>query len=334
MKEKLKVDLTAVSLKQLRVLKAVAAGGSFSKASQLLNVTPPAVTLQMKLLEQAVTMPLVERANRKLRLTDAGRQVLEAAHRIEATLGECAEALQSLSGAERGGVAVGVISTAKYFAPRALAVFTKAHPGIDMRLTIGNRKKTITALENYDLDLTIMGRPPDSFEVESAVIGDHPHIIIAPPDHPLARDYALLPRRSADQTAGRTTGHPTGRSKSLSVLQLASETFLLREDGSGTRALMQRLFAKQGLDPGLGLQIGSNETIKQAVMAGLGIALISAHTVAAELSDGRLVALNVASMPLVRKWYVVRRRDKRLLPAAQSLWDFLAACGRDFLPRT
>ena len=266
-------------------------------------------------------MPLVERSNRKLRLTDAGRQVLEAAHRIEAALAECTHSLQALSGAESGGVAIGVISTAKYFAPRALAAFTRAHPGIDMRLTIGNRESTIAALENYDLDLTIMGRPPEGFEVESSVIGDHPHVIIAPPDHPLAQDYGLTRRRKPR------------KAKSLSVLQLASETFLLREDGSGTRLLMQRLLAKEGLEPDLGLQIGSNETIKQAVMAGLGIALISAHTVAPELEDGRLVTLNVASMPVVRKWYVVRRSDKRLQPAARSLWDFLAASGREYLPK-
>ena len=255
-------------------------------------------------------MPLVQRRGRKLRPTDAGRILLETTSRIEKALQECAEALESLNGIERGRVAVGVIGTAKYFAPMALAAFQKAHAGVDMQLTIGNRQEMIAALANYDLDMAIMGRPPSKeFEVDSSVIGDHPHIIIAPTDHPLA-----------------------GKKK-IPVLHLAGETFLLREEGSGTRALMQRLFAQQGVEPNLGMEIGSNETIKQAVMAGLGIAMISAHTVAAELNDGRLVALNVVGMPLIRKWYVVKRTGRRLLPAARALWDFLSSSGKAYLPK-
>ncbi len=310
MKEKLNSNLRAISLKQLRVLKAVVARGSISGAAQILSVTPPAITLQMKLFEQSVGLPLVQRINKKLRPTDAGRLLLESANRIEETLAECGNALEALSGIERGRVAVGVIGTAKYFAPKALAHYQKAHRKVDMRLTIGNRQEMIAALENYDLDLAIMGRPPaGEYRVDANVIGDHPHIIIAPPDH-----------------------HKAAKKK-ISVIQLAGETFLLREEGSGTRLLMQRLFAQQGMAPNLGLQIGSNETIKQAVIAGLGIAMISAHTVAAELADGRLIALNVTGMPVVRKWYVVKRSDKRLLPAAQSLWDFLSSSGKDYLPK-
>ena len=308
MKEKLNVMVQRISLKQLRMFAAAVRKGTMSGAAQELNVTPPAVSLQIRALEQAAGMPLLERTKSGLRPTDAGRQVLDTAYRIEAALTECGETLEALQGIDGGRVAVGVVSTAKYFAPRALAAFAKSHPNVGMKLSIGNRGETIAALKNYDLHLAIMGRPPEDFDVESSIIGDHPHIIIAPPDHPLASR------------------------KRIAVTELTKETFLLREEGSGTRLLMQRLFAEEGVSPNLGMQIGSNETIKQAVMAGLGIALISAHTVAAEIGDGRLVPLNVSKLPVQRQWFVVKRSDKRLLPASQALWDFLAASGEKYLP--
>ncbi len=164
------------------------------------------------------------------------------------------------------------------------------------------------ALRSYDLDFAVTGRPPEDSEVEKTVIGDHPHIIVGPADHALARR------------------------KRIALKDLAEETFLLREQGSGTRLLMQRIFSDAGLSPNLGMEIGSNETIKQAVMAGLGIALISSHTVSAEIADGRLAAFNVNGLPVIRQWFVVKQRDKRLLPAARALWDFFATSGAEFLP--
>lgn len=307
-KEKLNLAMPRVTLKQLRALDAAVRTGTITAAAQSLSVTPPAITMQMRLLEEIAGLPLVERRDSGLRPTDAGRAVLDAAHRCEAALESCAEELAALKGAGGGRVAVGVVSTAKYFAPRALAAFATAHPGVEMRLSVGNRGETIAALQDYELDFAVMGRPPDSFEVEQAVIGDHPHIIVVPPDHPMAN------------------------LRSIAISDLAGETFLLREEGSGTRLLMQRLFAEVGLTPTTGMEIGSNETIKQAVMAGLGIALISAHTVAPELHDGRIAMLDVEGLPVMRQWFVVRRRNKQLLPASQALWDFLAASGAGFLP--
>lgn len=308
MKEKLSPNIRRVTLKQLRVLSAVVRAGTLSSAAHALNVTAPAVALQMRLIEEAAGVPLVERTEEGLRATDGGREVLAAAVRVEAALTDCGEALEALSGVNGGRVSVGVVSTAKYFAPRALAGFAKAHPNVEMRLQVGNREEAIAALRNYGLDFAVMGRPPENFDVESAVIGKHPHIIIGPPDHPLARR------------------------KRIALADLAGETFLLREQGSGTRLLMHRLFSEARLTPTLGMEIGSNETIKQAVMAGLGVALISAHTVSAELKDGRLIAFNVSGLPMMRQWFVVKRRQKRLLPAAKALWDFLATSGAEFLP--
>ncbi len=308
MKGKLKHPISRVTLKQLRALVATTREGTFSAAAQSLSLTPPAVTMQMNLLEEAAGLPLLERTESGLRPTDAGQIVLDTARRCEAALEACGEALQMLEGASGGRVTVGVVSTAKYFAPRALAAFSHAHPDVEIRLAVGNRSETIEALRDHELDFAVMGRPPQSFGVDQEVIGDHPHYIVAPPDH-----------------------HMAGKRK-ITISELAQETFLLREEGSGTRMLMQRLFAEIGLSANIGMEIGSNETIKQAVMAGLGIALISVHTVAAEVNDGRLAILDVEGLPAVRQWFVVRRGDKQLMPASQALWDFLAVSGVDFLP--
>ncbi|WP_038034021.1 LysR family transcriptional regulator [Thermopetrobacter sp. TC1] len=298
-----------VTLKQLRALQAVAESGSVTAAAQRLHVTPPAVSLQLKLLEEHAGIALLERAPEGLRLTSAGQVVLDAIHQIEGVLKACALSLEEMKGVSGGSVRVGVVSTAKYFAPRALAAFMKEHPEIDIRLQVGNRNDTVEALANYDLDFAIMGRPPDTFEVSRSIIGPHPHVLVCPPDHPLAGRNDLRP---AD---------------------LAHETFLMREKGSGTRTLTEKLIARLDIEPKIGMEIGSNETIKQAVMAGLGIALISAHTVATELRDGRLGLLRLPGLPLMRQWYVVRRKEKRLMPAAAALWEFMAAQGAAFLPR-
>jgi LysR family transcriptional regulator for metE and metH len=308
MKEKLNREMRRVTLKQLRALEAVVKTGSLSGAAQEMHVTPPAIALQIRQLEAAAGMPLFQRTAHGLRTTDGGREMLSTAALIHDALAECGEALETLRGMDGGRVSVGVVSTAKYFAPRAIAAFAKTHPKVEMQLHIGNRAEMIEALRNYDLDLAITSRPPEDFEVESAEFGDHPHIIIGPPDHRLAR------RRR------------------IAFADLARETFLLRENGSGTRHLMQQLFSEAGLNPNRGMEIGSNETIKQSVMAGLGIALISAHTVCAEIQDGRLVPFDVRGLPMVRRWYVVKRKDKRLLPAAHAVWDFLASSGARYLP--
>ncbi len=309
MKERLSSFARRTSLRQLRALGAVVATGTISAAAERLGLTPPAIGQQLRLLEAAFgDMPLVERIGAVQRPTEAGREALAALERIEAALQDCADAIEALQGTARGRIAVGVIGTAKYFAPFALAAFNRDQPGLELRIYVGNREEIVAGLGSLDMDLAIMGRPPDDMPIERTVIGDHPHVIIAAPDHPLA-------------------GRP-----GLDLAQVARETFLLREPGSGTRDLMRRVFADAGLPLPSGVEIGSNETIKQAVMAGMGIALLSAHTIAAELRDGRLAILPVAGLPITRQWFVVRHRDKRLLPAAQALWHFLEQRGATFLP--
>jgi DNA-binding transcriptional LysR family regulator len=298
-----------ITVKQLRLLTAAARGGSFAAAAEACHVTPPAVTMQMRQLEDDVGLPLFERDGRGLRLTAAGKEILAAAERIDAILADCAAGLAGLKSLAGGRVAVGVVSTAKYFAPQMLAAFARTHPGIDIELVIGNREDTITAFQSGRLDVAVMGRPPEGVEVESALIGDHPQVIIAPPEHPLAKRRAIPPR------------------------DIAGETLLMREMGSGTRLLAERFLEQHSIKPRIGMEIGSNETIKQAVIAGLGIAFISGHTIASEIQDGRLAVLDVAGLPEVRHWFVVRPAAKRLMPAAGALRDFLVAEGERFLPK-
>jgi LysR family transcriptional regulator for metE and metH len=264
--------------------------------------------MQMHQLETVAGLPLIERQGRRFTLTAAGHEVFAAAERIEAILADCTAGLAALKTLASGRVSVGVVSTAKYFAPQMLAAFARAHPGVDIELIVGNREDTIAAFQSGRFDVAIMGRPPEGIRVESALIGEHPQVIIAPPDHPLAKRRSISPR------------------------EIAKQTILMREIGSGTRSLAEKYLAAHGIEPRIGMEIGSNETIKQAVMAGLGIAFISAHTIAAEISDGRLAILDVVGLPEIRQWFVVRPAVKRMMPADRSLRDFLVAEGQRFLP--
>ncbi len=297
-----------VTLKQLRALAAVIEAGSVTGAAKRLNVTPPAVTMQVQLLEELLAVPLLDRLGERFKPTDAGREVIETARRIEAELHNCAASIEALRNLVGGRVAVGVVSTAKYFAPHALGAFRREYPQIELTLTVGNREEIIAALKADRIDVAVMGRPPDDLAVDMHLMGDHPHVIIASPDHPWA-----------------------GR-KGLKAVDFANETFLVREPGSGTRMLMERFFAEAGIRPVMGMEVGSNETVKQAVMAGLGFSFISAHTIAAEIESGRLALLDVEGLPIVRQWFVAKRSDKRLAPAATAVKAFLVERGRQFLP--
>ena len=296
-----------VTIKQLRSIAAVIRTGRIVNAARGLNLTTPAITSQIKLLEEELGVALFDRTREGMRPTAAGLAVYGAASRVLAQLDECADAIRDLKGLKGGSIGVGVVSTGKYFAPRIMAAFLHAHPDIDIKLTIGNRGEIIDAVRDYAVDFAIMGQPPADFAVQSTRLGDHPLVIIVPPDHRL-----VARRRVAKR-------------------ELAGERFLLREKGSGTRANFETVFADIG-EPLLTVEFGSNETIKQGVMAGLGIAPISGHTVAAELMDGRLVALDVADFPIKRHWYVVHRADRSPSPTAAAFLDFLVDKGAGFLP--
>jgi LysR family transcriptional regulator, low CO2-responsive transcriptional regulator len=302
--------LRELTIRQLRALAAVQKSRSVTAAARQLHLTQPAVTLQLRNLQVLAGLPLIQRTGDGMLLTDAGREVLALADRIEAAIADCRTTLEMMAGKAAGRISIGAVSTAKYFVPFMISGFCKLHPNIDVTLSIGNRQEIGTALRGYDLDFAIMGRPPADIDMDVHLIGDHPHVIIAPTSHRLAR------------RAG------------IALTDLANETFLTREPGSGTRGLMEQLFEVAAIRPKIGLAMSSNETIKQAVIAGLGVAFISAHTVAAELDERRLVTLDVDGLPVIRQWYVLSRKDKVLLPPAQAMLEFLSAKGTQFLPRT
>jgi DNA-binding transcriptional LysR family regulator len=297
-----------MTIRQLRALSAVHATGSITSAANRLALTQPAVTLQLRSLQALAGLPLMQRTSGGMTLTDVGRMVLSLAERIELALHDCEQALDVIAGRTGGRVSIGAVSTAKYFVPFAIAAFSRKFPKIDVTLKIGNRQEIHQALRGYDLDIAIMGQPPADVEVEMRLLGEHPHVIVASADHPLSR------RRKC------------------SLSDLADETFISREPGSGTRMLMERFFEKAKLKPKIGLEAGSNETIKQAVIAGLGIAFISQHTIAHELDEGRLVAIDLEGLPVMRRWHAIRRSDKILLPAAQAMLEFLGSEGPHHLP--
>jgi LysR family transcriptional regulator, low CO2-responsive transcriptional regulator len=298
-----------VSLKQLRVVAAVARTGKVLAAAEILGVTPPAVTLQLRQLEDSLGMALFERSRDGMKLTSAGRHLMDSILRIETELASCAEGFDAMRGLKGGSVSIGVVSTAKYFAPAALGAFKRKHPQVELRLYVANREDTIRALAALELDVAIMGRPPEHLDLRATLLGEHPHILVAAPDHRLAQRQALT------------------------IADFSGETFLVREQGSGTRTLMERMLSEANIAPHVAMEISSNETIKQAVMAGLGIAFISAHTVAAEIEMRRLVMLKVAGLPMLRQWWVVQNKEKRLMPAAEALWRFLECEGPGFLPQ-
>ncbi|MBK8322558.1 MAG: LysR family transcriptional regulator [Betaproteobacteria bacterium] len=289
------------TVRQLRVFDAVARHRSFSRAAEELHLSQPAVSMQVKALEAQAGLPLLEQVGKKIFLTEAGQVVHGRANTVIRELAEADEALAALQGLTEGRLPIAVVSTAKYFAPPLLARFLRAHPAVKLELAIDNREAVIAKLGANEVDLAIMGRPPAELDTASQAFAPHPHVVIAPAGHPLA-----------------------GR-KRLRLEDLARERFVVREPGSGTRTLLEKHFADRGLTVPVAMQMASNETIKQAVIAGLGLSFLSRHTLGLELAAGRLVALDVVGMPLLREWYVVHLAPKRLLPVASACRAFILA---------
>lgn len=282
------------SLRQLEVLRSVARLRSFTAASRALHVTQPAVSMQIRELEESCGLALFERVGRRIHLTEAGEELARCAERIAESLDQTRERLDALRGLHAGVLKLGAVSTAKYFAPSMLSEFQRQYPAVTIRFSVGNRQEMIRNLEANESDLIIMGRPPSGLRTAAEPFAPHPLAVVAAPDHPLA-----------------------GRRR-IPVQALAQESFVIRERGSGTRAAMETFFEERGARYQATMEAGSNETIKQAVIAGMGISFISLHTVGLELRTRRLVVLDVEGLPVMREWYVLHLQGKRLLPIAAA----------------
>jgi DNA-binding transcriptional LysR family regulator len=302
--------LDALTLKQLRALIAVSKTGSLTAAAEATSLTPPAIHSQIKNLEIALGTEMLMRSPSLSGLvpTHDGKLVVETAQQIEAILSRLGQQLRALKQGKRGQVALGVVSTGKYFAPGLIRRLNGLCPDIEISLRVGNRETVITELDRGTIDLAIMGRPPRMPEVVAVPLGSHPHSIILPPDHPLAD------------------------TRNFDTDVLLRQTFIAREPGSGTRILMQRYL--DGVSEGRELRLiemDSNETIKQAVIAGLGIAMLSLHTVSEELRHGRVKLLRAPGLPVIRHWYLVYQAATVLpAPAAEIVSQVTAMNGSYF----
>lgn len=303
--------LDTLTFKQLRALSSVATTGSISRAAEQLHLSPPAVHSQLRSLEANFGCEMLIRdSHGRFVATDEGVALLEAHNRSQAGLRLAINRIDALHKGLAGLVVLGVVSTGKYFAPSLVAQLRKTHPDIKVVLKIGNRNMIMQALEDRAIDLAIMGRPPRMPAVTAYVIGDHPHVLVVPPGHKLLE----LPRIDPED--------------------ILAEPFILREEGSGTRILCVRYLDRiGGGQPYESVEMGSNETIKQAVIAGLGIALISVHAVTEELRSYRLIAPVIKDIPIMRSWFILHRQDQALTGATERVLEFIRDQKGAFLPR-
>lgn len=286
------------TLRQLRIYDAVSRHLSYSRAAEALYLTQPAVSMQIKQLEESVGVPLLEQLGKKIYLTDAGREFQNTCRNILQQVSDADSMFDEFKGMS-GKLNIHVVSTAGYFTPQLLAEFCKRYPKAKASLKVSNREILLQSLANNEMDMAIMGRPPEGLDLDATAFMDNRLVIIAPVQHPLANE------------------------RNIPMSRLAQETFLVREQGSGTRIAMERFFSAQNIHLTTGTEMSTNEAIKQAVQAGMGLGILSLHTVQLELELKRLIVLDVESFPVHRHWYVIHRKGKRLTSIAQAFKDFL-----------
>ena len=288
-----------ITIRQLKVFESVARHLSYTRAAEELHLSQPAVSMQIKQLESVIGHPVMEQFGKKNYLTAAGLEMQHYGRQILQLLSETEDVLEDLKGLRKGTLDIAVATTANDFATQMLAEFSHQHDEINFRLDVTNRKSLLSQLDNNEKDLVIMGHPPEGLDVEMELIMENPLVVIASPNHPLA-----------DQ-------------QQISLEELAEYTFVLREKTSGTRIAMERFLQEHGMVMTHSMEMTSNEAIKQSVRAGLGLGVVSVHTVGLELEAKRVVILNVVDFPIMRHWYVVYKKGKRLSVIAQAFKQFV-----------
>jgi len=301
-----------LTLRQMEVLAAAARTGSYTRAAQVLHLTQPAVSMQIRQLEEQAGLPLFEPVGRGVALTDAGRALLDYAQRIIALVEEADEVITAMRGGNRGRLSLAVASTANQFASRILAAFVAEHPGVTVSLEVTNRETVLKRLVDNVPDLAVMGEVPAELGLVAEPFMANPLVVIAATDHPL---------RAQAEASGAE----------LPLATVIEEPFVVRERGSGTRSAMERLFRQRGIKLKAATEMSENEAIKQAVAAGLGLGLVSQHTLELELATGRLAVLPVEGFPIERQWFLVHRRGKYLSPVAHGFRRFVLEQARSFV---
>lgn len=299
------MNLRKITLHQLRLFRCLGTYLSFTRVSEELHLSQPAVSIQIKRLEEAIGQPLIEHIGKKIFLTQAGERLFDTTQEVLNRLNELNEDMDGMSEKIEGPLKVSAITTAKYFMPHLLGAFVRDFPEVIPRLNITNQSKVIHRLEENLDDLVIMGTVPENLELESSYFLDNPLVVVANPEHPLA-----------------------GRKK-IPLERIAQERFLSRESGSGTRKARKQLFSKHGLEAKTYMELGSSEAIKQAVIAGMGISVLSMHSLKFELDAGLLITLNVEHFPIIRQWNAVHLKGKKLSKTSQRFLDYLLEDGAD-----
>lgn len=287
------------TLHQLAVFEATARLGSFTRAAEELYITQPTVSSQIKQLTKAIGLPLFEQIGKRLYLTEAGKELLKTCQDIFERLDNFEMKIADLKGTKQGKLRLAVITTAKYFIPRILGAFCEEYPGIDVSLDVTNHQKMQRQMLENDHDLYILSQPPEELDLHSQPFLENPLVVVARSDHPLAKE------------------------KNIPIELLNHEPFIMREEGSGTRAAVQELFGRNQIQVAVRLELGSNEAIKQAIAGGLGISVLSIHTLISQIPNPELVILDVQHFPIRRRWYVAHLSGKRLSIIAQTFIDYL-----------
>ncbi|MGP1387133.1 MAG: LysR substrate-binding domain-containing protein [Thainema sp.] len=287
------------TLHQLRVFEATARHGSFTRAAEELYLTQPTVSIQVKQLTKAIGLPLFEQIGKRLYLTEAGQALLETSQEIFSRLEQFDMSVANLKGMKQGRLSLAVITTAKYFVPRLLGPFCERYPGIDVALQVTNHEVIQERMANNEDDLYIVSQPPEHLDLDSHPFLENPLVVLARKNHPLAE------------------------STNIPIEKLDGEAFIMREPGSGTRKAVQQLFEKYNIEVKVRLELGSNEAIKQAIAGGLGISVLSRHTLISEGIGGELTILDVDHFPIQRQWYVAHLAGKQLSIVAETFLDYL-----------